>query len=157
MSVTIRRAVADDAALMAQQRAAVWTEGGRWDADVLRAQTGTWTEWMRDAIESGTYVGFIAEESGAVAGSCGLLVHVALPRPHSPSDRTGRVQSMYVVPAYRRRGIARALMRELIAYARGADLSFLTLGTSEQARALYASLGFEARPEMMLLLQGGQP
>ena len=78
----------------------------------------------------------------------------ALPRPGWPSDREGRVQSVYVVPHARRRGIARTLMAEVMDYARAAMLIRLTLHPSDDARPLYASLGFDQLDEMGLRLTG---
>jgi GNAT superfamily N-acetyltransferase len=56
------------------------------------------------------------------------------------------VKKMYVAPAYRQRGVARALMRELIACARERGVARLVLDTARDrmqgAYALYLALGF---------------
>ena len=150
MSDAIRRAAPDDAALLAEHRARVWREVGDWDADVLAPQIPLWTEWMRAALADGTYVAWIAERDGEPVASGAVLVHLAIPRPGSASDRAGRVQSVYVVPSARRTGVARALMNEAIAFAREAKLISLVLHPSDEARPLYASLGFGEADEMLL-------
>lgn len=153
MSWARRRATSADAALLGEHRADVWREaGGHSDAEVL-PQISVWTAWLAKAIEDGTYVAWIAHDpSGVAVGSAGLLVREALPRPGFPVNREGRVHSVYVVPEMRRRGIARAMMEDLIAYARTAPLSQLVLHPSDQGRAVYAALGFIQIEEMALRL-----
>lgn len=150
MSAAIRRATPEDAALLAEHRARVWREVGDWDAELLAPQIPVWTEWMRSALADGSYVAWIAERDGEPVASGAILVHRAIPRPGSPSDRAGRVQSVYVVPSARRTGLARALMTEAIAFARETQLISLVLHPSDEARPLYASMGFTEADEMLL-------
>jgi GNAT superfamily N-acetyltransferase len=56
------------------------------------------------------------------------------------------------MPVARRRGVARALMDALIAYAREAQLIFLALHPSDDARPLYEAMGFGAADELTLRL-----
>ena len=154
MSYAIRRATADDAALLAEHRARVWREVGDWDDESMAAQVPIWTAWLHDAVESGTYVAFVAEERGEAIASGALLIHVAIPRPRAASDREGRVQSVYVVPDARRRGVGRALMDRIVEYARATALIRLTLHPSDEARPLYVALGFSALDEMGLRISG---
>ena len=151
--IAIRRAAPDDAALLAQHRARVWREVGDWSDEALAPQIPVWEAWMRAKVADGTYAAWIAEDgAGDPVGSGAVLVHLAIPRPNWPSDRAGRVQSLYIVPDARRRGVARALMDELMRYAREAGLIFLALHPSDEARPLYASLGFVQADEMALRL-----
>lgn len=154
MSYAIRRATPDDAALLAEHRARVWREVGEHSEESMAAQIPVWTAWFHDAVADGTYVSFVAEEAGEPIASGSLLVHVAIPRPDSPSDREARVQSVYVLPRARRRGIARALMAAIIDYAQAAALIRLVLHPSDAARPLYAALGFEQLDEMGLRFTG---
>jgi ribosomal protein S18 acetylase RimI-like enzyme len=70
------------------------------------------------------------------------------------------VRCLAVDPAWRGRGIARALMNELIARARrdGAPLVFLhSLPTMTSAIKLYTNLGFVPIPERNFRIAGGGP
>jgi GNAT superfamily N-acetyltransferase len=155
VSFALRRATAGDAPLLAEHRGRVWREVGDWDEEPIAAVIPVWTAWMREAVSEATYVAWIVEDAeGEVLGSGAVLVHVAIPRPGFPSDREGRVQSVYVVPNARRRGIAHAVMAEVMDYARAAMLIRLTLHPSEEARPLYAALGFSELDEMGLRLTG---
>lgn len=148
----VRRATVADAALLAAHRAAVWHEVGDWDTDELEPQLPVWTTFIARCIANETYVAFVAERDGRAIGSGALLVQLSIPRPQFDSDRVGRVQSVYVEPEARMRGVARAIMAELIAYARANAMISLTLHPSDDGRALYASLGFTAADEMSLRL-----
>ena len=95
---------------------------------------------------------FIAEDDGTTIGSGAILLHLTIPRPGSPSDRGARVQSVYVIPDARRRGVGRAIMQHLIQCAREQNVVSLTLRPSNAARPLYATLGFKTVEEMRLIL-----
>ena len=152
MSYAIRRATPDDAALLAEHRARVWREVGDWHEEPMARQIPIWTAWFHDAVADGCYRSWIAEEDGEAIASGSLLVYAAIPRPGSAADQEGRVQSVYVVPVARRRGIARALMKAIVAYARAVPLIRLVLHPSDDARPLYADLGFSGLDEMGLRL-----
>ena len=151
--IAIRRAAPSDAALLAWHRAAVWDESGGHDEAETRAQVPVWTDWMAEAIARRTYVAFIAFDGDDAAGSASLLVHDAVPRPGYVGRSDGRVHSVFVEPAMRRRGIARALMHDLLDYARSAGVMRLTLHPTSASRSLYAGLNFEQLDEMGVYLR----
>ena len=62
-----------------------------------------------------------------------------------------RVRNVYVVPQERRRGVARALMREIMDDLSALGIGRLTLGTSVQGRPLYEKLGFVPKADEMVL------
>ena len=80
----------------------------------------------------------------AVAGDApvGCASLVAADHADQP-ELTPWLASVYVVPAWRRRGIASALVQTVQATSRAANFSALYLYTPDQAR-LYARLGFVA-------------
>ena len=150
--VTVRRALPIDAPLLAQHRATVWHEVGDWSLEALSPQILQWTAFFRERLLDETFVAFVAEEDERVIASAGVLIHVAIPRPGSRSASAGRVQSLYVVPEARRRGIARSLMDHIVRYARATALISLSLRPSDEARPLYAGFGFVEADEMLLPL-----
>lgn len=95
-----------------------------------------WTERMlRSQLDGERCVFLAALEGGTVLGYAGLA-HVL---------DEGYISNVAVAPAYRRRGVARALVTELAQRARALSLSFLTLEVREgnaPAIALYARHGF---------------
>ena len=83
---------------------------------------------------------FAARIDGRLVGVCGLNVD-----PYSAEPRLGRVRHLYVLSAYRRRGIGRQLVARVIASAQGRfDRLRLSTGNPEAAR-FYERMGF--RPD----------
>lgn len=64
--------------------------------------------------------------------------------------KTAWINGVFVKPLYRRRGIARSLMRMAIDWAREKRCRRVRLRTSDEGRDLYASLGFATGREMEL-------
>ena len=95
-----------------------------------------WTETMlRAQLDGERHVFLAALEDGTVLGYAGFS-HVL---------DEGYISNVAVAPAYRRRGVAAALVAELIRRARALALAFLTLEVRESnapAAALYARQGF---------------
>jgi GNAT superfamily N-acetyltransferase len=58
------------------------------------------------------------------------------------------VLNVYTEPAWRRRGVAEALMRQVIRWAESERLDRLVLHASDEGRPLYQRLGFAATNEM---------
>lgn len=84
------------------------------------------------------HIGLIAEEGSEVLGT--VYVNMA------NGTEFGFVFGLYVVPDARRRGIARALMREVARLLADEGRGYVVLSVdtpNEQARSLYERLGFE--------------
>ncbi len=85
---------------------------------------------------------YVAESEGRVVGMVTLCVFRTLTGPKAYLDH------LVVAPECRRRGIGRALVRHAIERAEAAGASRIDVTANEQkqaGRALYASLGFQAR------------
>lgn len=61
------------------------------------------------------------------------------------------VANVFVVEEHRRRGVGRALVHELIRFARGEGMSRVVLAPSEMSIPLYESLGFRPAHDLMRL------
>ncbi len=92
---------------------------------------------MIGASPSVTLGGFA---DGALVGTAGLVVSNRVKQRHK-----GHISAVYVVPAWRRSGLARGLIDQLVARAGAEGLSVLTLSVTvgnETARRLYQRVGF---------------
>ena len=63
------------------------------------------------------------------------------------------VSNVWVEPAHRRKGIAAALTRMTIDWARSKGCEVVRLRSSQMGRPVYASLGFEPSDEMELRME----
>jgi GNAT superfamily N-acetyltransferase len=114
------------------------------------------TRYFESALAAGEYVGWVAyqrEDSARVVAGAGLQLRVLLPRPEPKGPglllgREGLILNVYVEPVWRRRGLARRLMQEILIWAAGAGVARLVLHASTEGRPLYESLGFIASNEM---------
>ena len=95
------------------------------------------TPWSADQIKSSdeSTVFFIAKENNQTVGYAGM---------YTVLDE-GYVTNVGVLPNYRKKGIGRALVQELINYSKNKDLAFLSLEvrvSNNAAIGLYSSLEF---------------
>jgi GNAT superfamily N-acetyltransferase len=81
---------------------------------------------------------FAAESGAEIVGVCGLNID-----PYLGDPGVGRVRNVYVLETYRRRGIARRLVEQAIAAARGHFHRLRLRGEAAGPARLYESLGFQ--------------
>jgi GNAT superfamily N-acetyltransferase len=85
-----------------------------------------------------------------VAGS-GIVLLDWGPTRGDPNPLRARLVNVYTAPAYRRRGLARALIQTALDEAARLRIGTATLGASAQASALYLELGFQVSGNEMVL------
>jgi GNAT superfamily N-acetyltransferase len=155
----LRTLTPDDAAIVARHRAAMFHEMGNLAASEVEAMEAAAADYLRPAIERGEYHGWLAlqtDESASaselIVGGAGIQLRPQLPRPKQGGGlvrgHQGIILNVYVEPAFRRRGLARALVDAAIAWARQNRLAGLVLHASEAGRPLYAKMGFVETNEM---------
>jgi GNAT superfamily N-acetyltransferase len=91
---------------------------------------------------------WVACDGDRVVGSCCAVFYDRLPYPDG--SRHAELCGVYVQPAYRSRGFASELVREVIGLTRAAGVRRTFLRPSRKAKSLYARLGF-VETELMLL------
>lgn len=156
--IRIRAATPDDALVIARHRADMFRDMGQVNPDAYDALVAVAESRLRETLASGEYVAWLAlaPEGDGVIGGAGAQRRLAFPHPHRFEDGTvgigeGRhaiVLNVYTEPAWRRRGVAEALMRQVIRWAETERLDRLVLHASDEGRALYQRLGFAASNEM---------
>ena len=143
-------ALADIPHVLCHRRSMFRDMGGATDSE-LDAVIVTAEKFLRDAIPSGMYRGWLAiAADGRVAAGAGITI---LPWPGSPRDpapRRGWIQNVYTEPEFRRRGLARRLMETLVEWCRADGFYAITLHASPEGRPLYESMGFHNTNEMRL-------
>jgi GNAT superfamily N-acetyltransferase len=151
----IRQATVDDAAVIAGHRVAMFRDMGEVRNKSLAAELlTTSTSALRLLLREGAYVGWLAiDATDAVIAGAGAHIKPQLPRV--PLD-CGRVETapvplivnVYTEPAWRGKGIARAIMNVLMDWATAHQFDRVLLHASDAARPLYLSLGFGPTNEM---------
>jgi GNAT superfamily N-acetyltransferase len=110
------------------------------------------------ALPRGEYLAWVAvtpEEPDRVIAGAGLHVRPAVPRLRRRGQTIevtdgpqGVVCNVYTERAWRRQGVASAVLRALLAWTSAEDLPHIFLHASDDGRHLYEQLGFVPTNEM---------
>jgi aminoglycoside 6'-N-acetyltransferase I len=131
----VRRAIADDVPAWSAQRAALWPDE---DAQVLADEAPAMLDDDGGAV-------FVAESEGQIVG----FAEAALRHDYVNGTETspvGFLEGWYVVPAWRGRGVGRALVRAVEGWTREQGCSELAsdaLLDNTVSHAAHAACGFE--------------
>ncbi len=145
-TITYRLATPDDAETLGRLRWAMETERHPEHAatdEQLAAYLDAARQDISAEIERGAHIAFLAEGDGQVVACAILIWWTMLPNLRHLHRKRGYVSSVYTDPAWRRRGIARHLMEQLIARAQVMGIDRLILWASDMGRPLYLDQGFE--------------
>ena len=117
---------------------ALLAESEQAGSSIVRRLVDEWASGANRFDRAGEAL-FAVRIEGRLVGVCGLNVD-----PYSAEPRLGRVRHLYVLSPYRRRGIGRQLVAEVIAASRGRfDHLRLSTGNPVAAR-FYERLGFRS-------------
>ena len=152
MAYAIRPATIADIPHIVEHRAQMFREMAI-DAAFANMTTAT-DAWLRDAIPSKTYLGWIAQAAGGeVAAGGGLLVIPWPPGPLTMDPRCGFVFNVYTQPAHRKQGLARRLMETMHDYCRAEGIERVILNASVFGKPLYESMGYLVTDEPMMRIK----
>lgn len=119
--------------------------------DALGLPLGAYRDELADVAARVPHsVILVAEDGGGVVGSVALVLDHLSPLSEATDAGTATVRMLAVDPRAQGRGVADALMRELIARCRAAGKHTVTLVTTnymQVAQRLYRRLGFVHLPE----------
>jgi GNAT superfamily N-acetyltransferase len=139
--VVIRASRAEDMPTVADLR---W----RWRVDEDGTAPAGTPEAFREAMTTfaaahpDTHRCVVAERDGVVVGMAWLALVARPPTPDRPERCTADVQTVYVAPEARGRGVAQRLVRAVLDLAEEAGAERTTVHSSVVGEALYRRLGF---------------
>lgn len=93
-------------------------------------------------MADGTFVAWLAIDGERIVGTGGMSFVEKPPYFSCPTGRIGLLSSMYTDPAYRRRGIARALLAKVVDAARAHGCGAVQITASGMGVLLYTDFGF---------------
>jgi len=100
-------------------------------------------EWSRRIM-------WLAEEGGRPVGMMNLAIYERMPRPGRALSRWGYLGNVFVLAAYRNRGIGSQLVRAALNYADQNGFARVVLSPTERSIPLYARAGFGPADALML-------
>jgi GNAT superfamily N-acetyltransferase len=149
--VLIREAASSDIPVLLRHRRMMWWDMGRRDETALDAMERAATEYFSQAVPQGFYRGFLAiDPSGEVIGGGGIVISPWPGVLGQLQPKRVMILNLYVEREHRRQGVAKALMKRMIAWCRQNEFCSVALHASDDGRALYERLGFKPSNEMRL-------
>jgi GNAT superfamily N-acetyltransferase len=93
---------------------------------------------------------WLAEEGGRPVGMMNLAIYERMPRPGRALSRWGYLGNVFVLAAYRNRGIGSHLVSAALAYADENGFARVVLSPTERSITLYERAGFGPADALML-------
>ena len=107
--------------------------------------------WVVQMQKARRLVAWIAEDrDGTPVGSGAVWLTEAQPRPTELARWRPYILSMYTEPAHRGQGIASAIVRAAVDYAKERKFGRITLHAAPMGRHVYERVGFERSWEMRM-------
>ena len=152
MSIEYKWATPDMIDLLVSTRIEVLRAANLLSENVDMSEVAAHTEaYYPDALSDATHTAILAFDGDALVGAGGVSYYRVMPTFHNPTGRCAYIMNMYVRPAYRRRGIATAMLDLLVADARRHGAGRIGLEATNMGRPLYEKYGFiRAEGEMEL-------
>ena len=100
-------------------------------------------------LADGTFVSWLAVDGEKIVGTSGMSFVEKPPYFSCPTGRIGLLSSMYTDPAYRRRGIAKELLRRVVEEARAYGCGSVQITASDMGVLLYTDFGFKKNGNFM--------
>ena len=139
----LRRATISDTETLIRLRIAFLTDGGyRDEGEDLAALEERLRTYFESAIPAGELVAVFAEEAGEIASVAYLSVSRRYSRRVEAIVPCGMIYNVFTPVAYRRRGLATLVLKELLRISDELDLDSVELLASEAGKPLYEKLGF---------------
>ncbi len=106
--------------------------------------------WLARHLGS-DFEAWLAEAEGRPVGSAAVMWFAHPPSPVNPIGLEAYILNVFTEPAWRRRGVARALMERLVDEARARGVKRIWLRASDDGRPLYESMGFRESNYLQLV------
>ena len=148
----IREATRDDVSEILRQRRGMYLDMGYEDSASLATMLSTCEPYLSRALYDGSFRGWLALSGQRFVGGGAVVISPWPSHPYDLECRRATILNVYVDPEFRRRGIARRLMRTMIDWCRLQKFAAVYLHASKDGRHLYESLGFAPTNEMKLKL-----
>ncbi len=150
---TVRRATLDHVEALARLRLALLCEMGNvrdesQEAPLLDAIR----DYLQRKMSTDEFLAWVAEVDGQVVAISGLVFFERPPDAGNPTGVDAYLMNMYTLPAWRGRGLANALLDEIIGFVRSTPARRIWLHATDAGRSVYTKAGFRQSTREMELI-----
>jgi GNAT superfamily N-acetyltransferase len=139
MEIQYRKMTTDDLDTFIQMRInQLREEGAKEEIDLEPSLRDYYERHMAD----GTFVSWLAVDSDTIIGTSGMSFVEKPPYFGCTNGRIGLLSSMYTNPDYRRKGIAKELLRRVVDEAKAYGCGTVQITASDMGVLLYTDFGF---------------
>jgi GNAT superfamily N-acetyltransferase len=144
-----------DIEAIVHQRREMFFDMGHRDERALELMSEKFRPWVMRKMEADEYrTWFAITADETVAAGAGLWLMDWPPHIVGGGKWRGNIVNVYTEVPHRRQGLARELMKKAMGWCAREGVETVILHASEEGRALYEKLGFEATNEMRLKRTG---
>lgn len=149
----IRRATMDDLEQVISLRIEFLSDCWQQDCSSDMALLASTREYVERNLPTHALRVWFAETGGEIITTGGMIFFDRMPTVGNKIGREAYLLSVYTRPAWRGRGIANVMMREMIDHAWEAGVGRIFLHASDAGRPIYEKLGFTTTGTDMELLR----
>jgi predicted GNAT family acetyltransferase len=115
---------------------------GKMDIEAAAELRKELQKYFAVALNNRTYICWLAEINGEIAGSGGMSIRLQPGNFKNPSGRMAYIMSMYTLPPYRLKGICTEILKRLSESAANMGITVLELHATPSGEPLYVKDGF---------------
>lgn len=115
------------------------------------AERAAFEAWVRARLAAASYLGRLACVDGEVVAGAGVALLDWGPTRGNLGGLCGRIVAVWTEPTWRRRGIAAALVRQVMGRAAARGVCDFRLAASAEGAGVYRRLGFKTYEAEMIL------
>jgi len=99
--------------------------------------------YFDEHIRKNDFIGIVGEYNGNIVSTAYLFIFDYPVNPNLINGKVGRLLNVYTFPEYRKKGIAKILIEEIIKEAKSIGVNRINLNATEAGYNLYKILGFK--------------
>jgi ribosomal protein S18 acetylase RimI-like enzyme len=151
--LTLRQATLNDLEALVQLRLELLREVGNLKDDTdTAALAKAIQQYLGEKMPRGEFLAWVAQVDRQIVATSGAIVFQRPPIDGNLSGWETYVMNIYTLPQWRRKGIATALLEEIIRFVQATNARRIWLHASEDGKHLYEKFGFVSTATEMELV-----
>jgi len=99
--------------------------------------------YFDEHIKKNDFIGLIGEYNGNIVSTAFLIIYDKPSNLNNLYGKVGTIINVYTYPEYRKRGIAKKLVKEIIKKGKNNGIKYFDLLASEEGFNIYKNIGFK--------------